>query len=48
MITYQKKFSGVKVTDYKNSLIIPGLVDLHLHAPQFPDIELGLDKELIP
>ena len=43
-----KKFSGVKVTDYKNFLIIPGLVDLHLHAPQFPNIGLGLDKELIP
>lgn len=43
-----EKFLKVKVTDYKNSLIIPGLVDLHLHAPQFPNIGLGLDKELIP
>ena len=42
------EFSNIKVVDYSNLLIIPGLVDLHLHAPQFPNIGLGLDKELIP
>jgi guanine deaminase len=36
------------VIDYSNLLIIPGLIDLHLHAPQFPNIGLGLDKELLP
>ena len=46
--TLPEKFSKVKMIDYSNSLIIPGLVDLHLHAPQFPNIGLGLDKELIP
>ena len=24
-----------KIEDYKNALIIPGLIDMHLHAPQF-------------
>lgn len=43
-----QEFSNVKIIDYSNSLIIPGLIDLHLHAPQFPNIGLGLDKELIP
>lgn len=46
--TLPEKFSKVKMINYSNSLIIPGLVDLHLHAPQFPNIGLGLDKELIP
>lgn len=43
-----QELSNIKIIDYSNSLIIPGLVDLHLHAPQFPNIGLGLDKELIP
>ena len=43
-----KEYSDLKIIDYSNLLIIPGLIDLHLHAPQFPNIGLGLDKELIP
>lgn len=42
------KFKDILVKDYGNSLIIPGLVDLHLHAPQFANLGLGLDKELMP
>lgn len=34
--------------DYSGKLIIPGFVDLHYHAPQYPNIGLGMDKELIP
>lgn len=34
--------------DYKGKLIIPGFADLHLHAPQFPNIGLGADMELLP
>lgn len=26
---------------------MPGFVDCHLHAPQFPQIGLGLDKPLL-
>ena len=40
-------FNG-EIIDYKDNLIIPGLVDLHFHAPQFENIGLGLDKELLP
>lgn len=36
------------VTDYGDKLIIPGFVDMHLHAPQFPNRGIGLDKELLP
>lgn len=34
--------------DYSGKLIIPSFVDLHLHAPQYPNIGLGMDKELLP
>ena len=43
-----QEFADITVKDYGNSLIIPGFVDLHLHAPQFANIGLGLDKELMP
>lgn len=43
-----EEFGSVKVVDYGNKLIIPGFVDLHLHAPQFANLGLGLDKELMP
>ena len=43
-----KEFGEIKILDYGNSLIIPGLVDIHSHAPQFANLGLGLDKELMP
>jgi guanine deaminase len=33
--------------DYTGKLIIPGLVDLHMHAPQFAFRSLGMDLELL-
>ena len=36
-----------KVKDYDECLILPGFVDLHVHAPQFYQCGIGLDKELI-
>lgn len=43
-----ERFQNAEVTDYSRSLIIPGLVDLHLHAPQFASRGIGMDLELIP
>lgn len=43
-----ENLSKIQVFDYGNAIIIPGFVDLHLHAPQFPNLGLGLDKELMP
>jgi|SRR5690554_1369236 len=43
-----EKYSNLKLYDYGDNLIIPGFVDLHVHAPQFANIGLGLDKELMP
>lgn len=33
--------------DYGESLILPGLIDLHVHAPQYPFRGIGMDQELI-
>lgn len=38
---------GGTVTDYGNSLIVPGLCDMHVHAPQFAMAGFGLDMELL-
>ena len=42
------KYKCINIKDYGDKLIIPGFIDLHLHAPQFPNMGLGLDKELMP
>ncbi|WIV13098.1 guanine deaminase [Proteiniborus sp. MB09-C3] len=42
------EYKNISVKDFGNRIIIPGFVDLHLHAPQFPNAGLGLDKELLP
>ena len=38
---------SIKLYDYTDKLIIPGLIDLHLHAPQYSNCGLGLDLELL-
>ena len=42
-----ERFSGIPVYDYSDRLIIPGLVDLHAHAPQYAFRALGMDLELL-
>ncbi len=41
-------YKEIEIEDHSGKLIIPGFVDLHLHAPQYPNRGLGLDKELLP
>lgn len=43
-----KPYKDYDFNDYTGKLIIPGFTDLHLHAVQYPNRGLGLDKELIP
>ena len=38
---------SLKLFDYTDKLIIPGLSDLHIHAPQYPNVGLGMDLELL-
>jgi guanine deaminase len=42
-----EQFIGINCIDYQDSLIIPGLVDLHTHAPQYAIRSLGMDMELL-
>lgn len=41
------QYAALDVVDYGDNLIVPGLVDLHLHAPQFVFRALGMDLELL-
>lgn len=40
-------YQALPCFDYENKIVIPGLVDLHVHAPQYPFRGLGMDLELI-
>lgn len=40
-------YQGYPLTDYGDDIIIPGLVDLHVHAPQYAFRGLGMDLELL-
>lgn len=42
-----KEYAGLPVRDYSAFLIIPGLIDLHTHAPQYTFRGLGMDMELL-
>ncbi len=42
-----EEYKNLPVTDYQELLIIPGMVDLHIHAPQYPFRGLGMDLELL-
>lgn len=42
-----EKYSGIPLRDMGHSLIIPGLTDLHLHAPQYTYRGTGMDLELL-
>lgn len=47
---YQKlpeEWAAEAVTDYGEQLIVPGLSDIHLHAPQYAFRGLGMDLELL-
>ena len=41
------EFASFPVTDYGDRIIIPGLCDLHIHAPQYAYRGLGMDMELL-
>jgi guanine deaminase len=42
-----EEYRHLPVTDYGGRLILPGLTDLHMHAPQFAFRGLGMDLELL-
>ena len=45
--TLPEKYASFPVTDCGEKMITPGLVDLHVHAPQYAFRGLGMDLELL-
>ncbi len=45
--TLPERFGGIPVHDHGGRLILPGLVDLHVHASQYAYRGLGMDMELL-
>lgn len=41
-----QEYKNIKVTDFGNSVIIPAFSDLHVHAPQYPNRGVAMDKLL--
>jgi len=42
-----ERYEDLPLLDHEDKLILPGLVDLHMHAPQFSFRGLGMDFELL-
>ena len=41
------EYKDFELRDFKDNLIIPGMVDLHIHAPQYAFRGMGMDYELL-
>lgn len=46
--TLPEKYAGQLVTDYGDRLLMPAFNDLHVHAPQYRNMGLAMDEELLP
>ena len=42
-----EEYAHLPLYDYQDSLIFPGMVDLHIHAPQYAFRGMGMDYELM-
>lgn len=45
--TLPEKYNALPIYDYSDKLIIPGMVDMHTHAPQYAFRAIGMDRELM-
>ncbi len=45
--TLPEQYAGLPREDWSGRLVLPGLVDLHVHAPQYTFRGLGMDLELL-
>lgn len=43
-----EQYSSLRCFDFSGMLVIPGMVDLHLHAPQYAFRGLHMDEQLLP
>ena len=42
------EYANFEIIDYGDKLIIPGMNDLHCHGPQFKNLGMAMDKDLLP
>ena len=42
-----EQYAACPVEDYGDALIMPSFADLHLHAPQYPMLGMGMDLPLL-
>jgi len=42
-----EQYAGAEPEDWGEGIIIPSFADLHLHAPQYPMLGLGMDLQLL-
>ncbi|MCR4744879.1 MAG: amidohydrolase family protein, partial [Lachnospiraceae bacterium] len=42
-----EEYKNLEFKDYSNMLVIPGMTDLHVHAPQYTFRGIGMDLELL-
>jgi guanine deaminase len=40
-------YGGIEIIDHEGCLVMPGFADLHTHGPQYANLGLGLDMELL-
>ncbi len=45
--TLPEEYANLPLTDWGDRILIPGMSDLHIHAPQFSFRGLGMDMELL-
>ncbi len=45
--TLPEQYAGAPVEDWGNALILQSFADLHLHAPQYPMLGMGMDLPLL-
>ncbi len=45
--TLPERFSDAQIADYGDALIMQSFCDMHLHAPQYPMIGMGMDLPLL-
>jgi len=43
-----EEWRTARLSDYRHCLLLPGMTDLHIHAPQYAFRGLGMDMELLP
>lgn len=46
-MTLPDEFRDIHIIDYGDSLIVPGMTDIHIHAPQYSFRGTGMDCELL-